>query len=75
MPDPISIEAMIAELSPPQNYAEQVLIDSMREYAAAESTLVSVQMRYAEWCKANMAKHCIQMYRRYGSMPVLERKV
>lgn len=58
--DPISIEAMIAELSPPQNYAEQVLIDSMRSYAATESTLVSVQMRYAEWCKANMTKHCIQ---------------
>lgn len=72
MGESLTIAAMIAELGPPANYAEQVLIGRMRAYAVAEAASASNAGRYGEWLKALVTKHAIEAFREYGDTPVLE---
>lgn len=70
MSDVQTIEQMIAAVGAPRNYAEQALLNRMREYAAAESA-PGMTAGYTEWIKALITMHCILTFREHGGAPVI----
>lgn len=71
-PPPPTIPELIASLGPPRNYAEQIIIEDIRDLATqAAATPNRPDLYHACWMRAHGLCRAIEAFRAHGDHPPL----